>query len=168
MYEKIKKANNMMGLMRSFIYVDEEMFLTLYKALVRPHLEYANVIKIKDITAIERWATKYLPALKDLSYEERLRKLKLPILRYQRLRGDMSETYKLMIGKYDYAIDSRLHAKQHDSSSSLATRGHHLKLYKEQRRTYITISSVFKSQATGTVSLIMLFRHQTPRYLKAD
>ena len=33
------------------------MFLKLYKVLVRPHLEYANVIwhltKIKDITAIE-------------------------------------------------------------------------------------------------------------------
>ena len=58
MYEKIKKANNMMGLIRrSFIHLDEEMFLKLYKALVRPHLEYANVIwhptKIKDITAIE-------------------------------------------------------------------------------------------------------------------
>ena len=57
MYEKIKKANNMMALRRSFIHLDEEMFLKLYKALVRRHLEYANVIwhptKIKDITAIE-------------------------------------------------------------------------------------------------------------------
>ena len=74
MYEKIKKANNMMGLIRrSFIHMDEEMFLKLYKALVRPHLEYANVIwyptKIKDITAIEnvqRQATKYLPSHKKL------------------------------------------------------------------------------------------------------
>ena len=58
MYKKIKKVNNMMGLIRrSFIHMDEEMFLKLYKSLVRPHLEYANVIwyptKIKDITAIE-------------------------------------------------------------------------------------------------------------------
>ena len=78
----------MMGFIRrSFIHLDEEMFLNLYKALVRPHLEYKNVIwhptKIKDITAIEivqRQATKYLSALKDLSCEERLQKLKLPIL----------------------------------------------------------------------------------------
>ena len=58
MYEKRKKANNMIGLIRgSFIYLDEEMFLKLYKALVRSYLEYANVIwhptRIKDITAIE-------------------------------------------------------------------------------------------------------------------
>ena len=43
MYEKIKKANNVMGLIRrSFIHMDEEMFLKLYKALVRAHLEYAK------------------------------------------------------------------------------------------------------------------------------
>ena len=54
MYEKIKKANNMMGLIRrSFIHLDEEMFLKLYKALVRPHLEYANVIWHPTVTLIE-------------------------------------------------------------------------------------------------------------------
>ena len=139
MYEKIKKANNMMGLIRrSFMHLDKEMFLNLYKALVRPHLEYANVIwhptKMKDITAIEnvqRRATKYLPSLKDLSYEERLQKLKLPTLRYRRLRGDLIETYKLMTGKYDYELVDFM-PKQHDSSSSLPTRGHHLKLYRQR------------------------------------
>ena len=141
MYEKIKKANNMMGLIRrSFIHLGEEMFLKLYKALVRPHLEYANVIwhptKIKDITAIEnvqRRATKYLPSLKNLSYEERLQKLKLPTLRYRRLRGDMIETYKLMTGKYDHKIVNFM-PKQHDSSTSLPTRGHQLKLVQTKGR----------------------------------
>ena len=63
------------------------MFLKLYKVLVRLHLEYANVIryptKIKDITTIEnvqRQSTKCLPSLKNLSYEERLQKFKLPTL----------------------------------------------------------------------------------------
>ena len=58
MYEKIKKANNMMGLIRcSFIHLDESMFKKLFKALVRPHTEYANAVwnpmKMKDITPIE-------------------------------------------------------------------------------------------------------------------
>jgi hypothetical protein len=34
--------------------------------------------------------------MKDLTYEERLRKLKLPSLRYRRLRGDMIETFKIV------------------------------------------------------------------------
>ena len=98
-YEKINKANSMMGLIRrSFIYMDEDMFKKLFKAIVRPHLEYANSVwhptKIKDITAIEnvqRRATKYLPTMKNLSYEEHLQKLGLPTLQYRRLRGDMIE-----------------------------------------------------------------------------
>jgi hypothetical protein len=63
--------------------MDETTFLMLYKALVRPHLEYSNSIwnpyKKKHITAIEnvqRRATKLIPGFKDLTYKERLKKLK--------------------------------------------------------------------------------------------
>ena len=43
----------------------------------------------------------------------------------------MIETYKLMTGKYDYEIVDFM-PKQHESSSSLPTRGHHLKLYRQR------------------------------------
>ena len=48
----------MMGLVRrSLIHHNDGMFLKLYKALVHPHMEYANSIwypsKTKDLTAIE-------------------------------------------------------------------------------------------------------------------
>ena len=43
----------------------------------------------------------------------------------------MIETYKLITGKYDYAIVDFM-PKQHDSSSSLPTQGHHLKLYRQR------------------------------------
>ena len=50
------------------------MFLCLFKAFVRPQLEYANAVwsphKVKDITAIEsvqRRATRLIPGLKELS-----------------------------------------------------------------------------------------------------
>jgi hypothetical protein len=39
--------------------------------------------------------------MKNLNYEERLRKLKLPTLGYRRVRGDMIEMYKIIKGKYD-------------------------------------------------------------------
>ena len=102
MQEKIKKANNIMGLIRrTFINLEDDIFLKLFKALVRPHIEYANTTwsptKMKDIIAIEnvqRRATKYLPTLKNMTYEERLKKLNLPTLRYRRMRGDLIEPTK--------------------------------------------------------------------------
>ena len=68
----IAKANMMAGLIRrSFCHLDEDIFVYLYKALVRPHLEYAHVVchpyKQKHIDALEsvqRRATRYVPSLK--------------------------------------------------------------------------------------------------------
>ena len=42
---KVNLANRNLGIIfRTFTYLDTEMFMALYKALVRPHLEYATVI----------------------------------------------------------------------------------------------------------------------------
>ena len=84
------------------------MFLPLYKALVRSHLEYGISVwspyKMKYIEAIERVerrATKMLPGMDQLTYEERLRKSKLQTLVYRRMRGDMIEVIKILHGLYD-------------------------------------------------------------------
>ena len=81
---------------RTYTYLDESTFLSLYKALVRPLLEYANQVwaphSVKDIEIIEkvqRIATKCIPGLVGMEYPESLRSLKLPTLAYRRLRGDM-------------------------------------------------------------------------------
>ena len=43
--KSINKANKMVGIIkRTFSFLDKQMFLSLYKSLVRPHLEYANAI----------------------------------------------------------------------------------------------------------------------------
>ena len=62
----------------------------------RPHLEYGNVIwhpiYKKDIDLLERVqrrATRMVPGLGNLSYEERLEAMDLPSLAYRRLRGDI-------------------------------------------------------------------------------
>ena len=68
----------MTGLIRrSFSYLDKEMFTNLYKSLVRPHLEYANVIwhpmykkQLKLLEDVQRRATKILPELKEKTYTE--------------------------------------------------------------------------------------------------
>ena len=58
MYEKIRKTNNIIGLIRRFfIHLDEEMLLKLYTGLVHPHIEYTNSVwcptKMKDTIAVE-------------------------------------------------------------------------------------------------------------------
>ena len=126
---KVNKANSITGLIRrTFNYLDEENILMLYKALVRPHLEYGNAVwhphKVEHITAIEnvqRRITKLIPTLKDLPYSDRLKRLRLPTLAYRRLRGDMIETYKIF-NTYDTAATLNL---QRNSST---TRGHQYKL----------------------------------------
>ena len=45
MSEKINKANSMMGIiLRTFEYLDDKCFSTVFKSLVRPHIEYANQV----------------------------------------------------------------------------------------------------------------------------
>jgi len=132
---KIKAANRIIGLIkRNFSHLDFESFLLLYKSMVRSHLEYAQTVwspyKIKLIDAIEkvqRRATKILPGLKGQSYEQCLRRLRLPTLTYRRLCGDMIETFKIMQGYYDPEGVPTLQLSVYSG-----TRGHNKKLYKPQ------------------------------------
>ena len=69
---KVSVANRNLGLIfRTFTFMDKEMFLNLYKSIVRPHLEYATCVWSpqykKDAITIEnvqRRATRLLPCLK--------------------------------------------------------------------------------------------------------
>ena len=72
------------------------------------HLDYASSVyspyKLKHVDqpeAVQRRATKQLPGMKDKPYPDRLKELKLPILSYRRLRGDMIEVHKIINGIYD-------------------------------------------------------------------
>ena len=133
---KINKANSILALIsRSFEYMDKFTFLKLYTALVRPHIEFANVIwhpyLKKDIDSIERVqmrATKLIPELRDLPYIDRLKKLKLPTLAHRRTRGDAIQTFKIVKGLDDCAFEDFF---QYSSS----TRGHNLRLEKAKFRT---------------------------------
>ena len=99
---KVQIANAIVGqIRRSFTFLDGETFRRLYTALVRPHLEYAQAVwspyLAKHINMIERVqirATKLVDGMGNMDYEERLRQLKLPTLKYRRKRGDMIEVFK--------------------------------------------------------------------------
>lgn len=110
--KKVKKANTLAGMIRrTFSYLDKDTFKLLFVSIVRPHLEYGAPIwsphhkrLIKIVENVQRRATKLLPGMADLSYEERLKVLQLPTLEYRRYRGDMIETYKMTHGLYDVDI----------------------------------------------------------------
>ncbi|KAI8505108.1 hypothetical protein Bbelb_172170 [Branchiostoma belcheri] len=103
------KANQLTGLLwRTFEYIDTEVFLLLYKSLIRPHLEYGAPVwsphqwkQADQIENVQRRASKRVPGLNNLPYEERLKVLRLPTLVYRRIRGDMIMTYKYIHGKLD-------------------------------------------------------------------
>ena len=91
---KVNKANRNVGLIfRTFTFMDKEMFLNLFKSVVRPHLEYASIIwspmykqdKIQ-IENAQRCATRLVKSIQHLTYPERLKALGLPSLEYRRER----------------------------------------------------------------------------------
>jgi len=69
---------------RQFKSIDIEEFNLLYKAYIRPHLEYCIQVYLKKDTGclerIQRRATKLVGILRKKSYEERLRILELTTL----------------------------------------------------------------------------------------
>ena len=89
------KGNQVLGMIRRNItYKEKSLIVPLYKAIVRPHLEYCiqawnpYLRKDKDmLDKIQRRATKLIPGLRDLRYEERLKECGLTTLETRRLGG---------------------------------------------------------------------------------
>ena len=80
----------------------------LYVTLVRPHLEYASEIwspktatMIKRIEGVQQRVTWLM--LPDLSYNEHLKRLKLPPLVYRREVKDLTTFYKLKCGHFNFS-----------------------------------------------------------------
>jgi len=97
--------------------------------MVRSHLDYCSSVwapyKKGDIEALEKVqnkATKILPALKNLSYSERLKICQMTTLHYRRIRGYMIETYKIVIGKHETFVAPSL-----SKEKTYVTRGNDLR-----------------------------------------
>jgi len=81
----VRKANTMLSFIsRGLEYKSRDVLLRLYKALVRPHLEYCEQLSApylrKDVLALEgvqRRFARMNPGTKGLTHDERLRTLGL-------------------------------------------------------------------------------------------
>ena len=116
--------------------MDKSTFVLLYKAMVRQHLEYSNSVwclfkkgDIENIDKVQKRATKLIISFKKLPYHERLRQLRLPTLKYRRLRGDMFEAFKIIHNYYDTRASINFNFNPVSS-----IRGNKFKLQKEMCR----------------------------------
>ncbi len=102
----VKTANRVLGMIRrAYDYRSKENIVSLYKSLVRPHLDYCvqawRTYYQKDIDNIEkvqRRALQMINGLERMSYESRLEKAGLMTLETRRLRADLLEVFKIMHG----------------------------------------------------------------------
>ena len=123
------KANKMLGLIkRTITNKNEETIIKLYKALVRPHLEYAQQFwspyqdnDIEKIEKVQHRATKCIPRLRHMYYEDRIRDIDLFSLKKRRLRGDLIELFKIVTNKSGISFEKYFRYEH-------CTRGHILKL----------------------------------------
>ena len=171
------KGNQILGMIRRNItYKEKSLIVPLYKAIVRPHLEYCiqawSPYLRKDIDMLEkiqRRATKLIPGLRDLTYEERLKECGLTTLETRRLRGDQIEVFKILNGYEN--IDSNLFFQIKESK---ITRGHNFTLVKKQSR--LDVRKFSFSQRTINVwnklseecvhaSSVNMFKNRIDKYL---
>jgi hypothetical protein len=110
----ISKANQKIGwIKRNILSRDALVISTVYKTLIRPHVEYCtqawapvarhgNWNFILKLESIQRKVTKIVNGLEDFTYEQRLKSLGLTTLLERRMRGDLIETFKILNGINNY------------------------------------------------------------------
>ena len=110
------------------------VMVPLYKAYVRPHLEYCVQAwcprykkDSKVLEGVQRRFTKSLLGMRKMSYEERLKRTGLFSLERRRLRGDLIEVFKIMTGLSDLGKTELFKVRQGDQ-----LRGHPLTLVKRR------------------------------------
>ena len=98
-------------IIRCFMSRDLTSLIRAFTTYVRPVLEYCTVAwnpmlkkDIETLEKVQRRFTKRIPGLKDLTYCQRLARLKLDSLELRRARLDLMFTYKLVFGLTDLKL----------------------------------------------------------------
>ena len=139
--------------------MDCDLLMKLYKALVRPIVDYGNVIwypytkkNKKLIENIQRRATRMIPELKGLSYTDRLQHFKLFSMDYRRKRGDMIQLFKILNGF------ENIDAQTMFTFATSQTRGHNKNyISQDVQRDLDNTLSVYAVLTHGTVFHRMLY-----------
>ncbi|CAH8638517.1 unnamed protein product [Dicrocoelium dendriticum] len=118
------------ALKRSFCTWSEDVATRLFSSIVRPMVEYGSPAycpitrgEAQKIERVQHIATKLIPSLRGLSYENRCMKLGLYTLSYRRVRVDLIMTYRILHLGHFPMLRSLLHLRV-----PCTTRGHRYKL----------------------------------------
>ncbi|CAH8451171.1 unnamed protein product [Dicrocoelium dendriticum] len=144
-YAANKARRELFRLRRALCNTKPEVFLPLYKAVVRPHLEYCVQAwspylrgDVLCLEKIQRLATRMVEGQRGKPYEDRLKSLGLFSLERRRLRGDLIETFKIMKG-----LSAIVPSDLFELADSERLRGHRLKL--KQQRARLNVRAKFFS-----------------------
>ena len=167
----------------AFHYMDTSMMKKIITTMVCPKLEYAAVVwsphlkkDINKLERIQRIATKMVPDLRDLAYEDRLKKMELPTLQSRRERGDLIMMYKIISGKEKIDLEN-LVVLTEDRGRNRSTRGHSKKIEKSHctkdvkkysfpHRTVDSWNNLCEEVVTATN--IHMFKERMDRYRYGD
>ena len=129
--ETVRKANGILvQLNRTIVSRDKDIVTRLYKVFVRPIIESAVPAwcpwERQDINALEkvqRRATRLIPSIGKLEYDERLKICKLTTLEERRRRGDVLEVFKMINGFTNIDVSSffRFCSQRHDAATRSVT-----------------------------------------------
>ncbi|CAH8449918.1 unnamed protein product [Dicrocoelium dendriticum] len=119
---------------RSFGVLTANIFVKLFSAFVRPHLEYCIqacppcLVRDKmELERVLRVGTRLVQGLRGQTYPERLLSLGMYSMHYRRIRGDLILTYRILTGKIGPNLSWLF------SPAKLPSlRGHPLKLHKQR------------------------------------
>ena len=162
--EVVNKANKVLVLIKRTIgSVNKEIFSTLYKALVRPILEYTSLVwcpyLVKNIILLEKVQRRASRLALDrrrgeMSYEDRCEMSRWSQLTDRRLYFSLIECYKLVFGLNSLCFPIFLSSLQNVPGPITTTN------YKLNRLTAIVINtlSLLKLFVNGMICLPMLLR----------
>ena len=118
---------------RTIRFTEVRIMMSLYKTLVRPHVEYCvsawSPYYKKDkelLEKVQRRFRKMIINMEGLSYEDRLQSLKLWSLEGRRNRQDLIEVFKMAKGMTRIGLQELFMLEENTKD----TRGHSLKLAK--------------------------------------
>ena len=132
----ISRALKLYGwLVRNLVTRNYFIKIRMYKAIIRPTLEYASTVwspsrtsQIVQLEKIQRKFTKFaLNWTNNCSYEERLQRLSLPTLLWRRRYLDLLMTHRIIHGP---TVIRQILFKLHSEQSTLNLRKHRFAIFK--------------------------------------